>query len=239
MNFKTFLDGANLDELSIKTFQGKSFPGTSPENVFLEGNGMFVIKNKENKNIYTRLGEFTFDGEGVYKTKEGFSVQGYIINDNGEVLANPTPQKSDPNTATTIDGGPAGMATTDIKLWIDPSNGKYLGKYDEFDIKEDGIIYGKADNGKIQTPLYKIAIMNFNNQSGLIDLDKGYYAESDKSGKPVAGKGDIRKGLIEMSNADLKASIALLQQAKLQIDVSNKIVTQNKQLLQDALGLLQ
>ena len=46
-------------------------------------------------------------------------------------------------------------------MWIDPNNGKYLGKYDEFEVKGEGILYGKADGGRVMTPLYKIAVMNF------------------------------------------------------------------------------
>ena len=36
-NFKSFMNGATLDEIRVKTFQGKSMPGTSPENVIWKG----------------------------------------------------------------------------------------------------------------------------------------------------------------------------------------------------------
>ena len=38
-NFNSFLNGSTLDDLYINMDQGKSTPGTSPENVFLEGQG--------------------------------------------------------------------------------------------------------------------------------------------------------------------------------------------------------
>jgi len=227
-NFKTFLDGTSLDDLNINTGQGKSFPGTSPENVFLEGNGFFLVRRDDGKILYTRRGEFKFDGEGVYKTTDGKAVQGYILNENGEVLAGTKVQNGDPSQ----------IPTTGIKMWIDPGNGKYLGKYDEYEIKEDGIIYGKADKGKIKVPLYKIAIQNFHNPSGLREVNDGEYIETDASGKPVAGKGDIRSGLIELSNADLRANMTYFQQAKLQMDVSNKLVSTNKDLLNEVMRLL-
>src|SRR3989339_1419208 len=100
-------------------------------------------------------------------------------------MTNTTPQNSDSHTATNLEGGPAMMGTTDIKLWIDPSNGKYLGKYDEYEIKEDGILYGKADKGKTKVPLYKIAIMNYNNPEGLTKIKDVYFIENKESGKPV------------------------------------------------------
>ena len=237
-NFKTCLDGIAIDDLRVNKGQGKSTPGTAPENIFLEGDGFFLTKRPDGKVLYTRLGEFTFDGEGSYKSKEGFKVQGYILNDNGELMAGPVIQNKDPNSATNAEGGPAMMATTDIKLWIDPSNGKYLGKYDEFEIKEDGVLYGKADKGKTVLPLYKIAVLNFNNPAELTQIKEGYFMENSKSGKPVMGKAEVRSGLIEMANTDFKTQIAYLQQAKMQMELTNKLINTNKQLLEEALKLL-
>ena len=71
VNFKTFLGGAIADDYDKKTGQGKSTPGTSNDNLFLEGKGFFLTKTVEGKSVYTRLGEFTFDGEGVYRAKNG------------------------------------------------------------------------------------------------------------------------------------------------------------------------
>ena len=44
VNFKTFLNGAINDDYSKKMSQGKSTPGTSNDNVFLEGKGFFLTK---------------------------------------------------------------------------------------------------------------------------------------------------------------------------------------------------
>lgn len=238
-NFKTVLDGVGLDEMEVKTDQGKAVPGTASENIYLEGKGFFLTKRPDGRVLYTRLGEFTFDGDGVYKSKEGYTVQGYILNDNGEMLASSAPQKQDPNTGVDSLGGPAITATTDIKLWIDPSNGKYLGKYDEYEIKEDGIIYGKSDKGKVKVPLYKIPIMNFHNAGALTQVKEGYFMENKESGKPVAGTGEIRSGLIEQANTDFRGQLSYMQQAKLQLDMTNKLISTNKQLLEEALRLLQ
>lgn len=232
--FQSFLNGSTFDEIRVKTYQGKSMPGTAPENVYLEGQGFFVAKRPDDKIVYTRLGEFTFDGDGVYKSKEGYAVQGYILNDKGEVQAGVT----DPNAGKAEDNL-AQIPTTDIKLWIDPSNGKYLGKYEEFEIKGDGVIYGKADKGKIKVPLYKIAVMNFHNPAEMTQVKEGYYIENEASGKPIVGRGEVRGGLLEMSNVDMKGEITYFQQAKVQLDMANKLVSTNKQLLEEALKLLQ
>ena len=226
--FNTFLNGGYMEEFGRKNDQGKSLPGTSPENMFLEGKGFFVTKTKDNQTLYTRLGEFKFDESGVLKTPKGHIVQAYILNDEGKVLANSTEEQGDITT----------LPTTEIKLWIDPANGKYLGKYDEFEVEGDGIIYGKADKGKVKTPLYKVAVHNFNNPNGLLEVETGHYVETTESGKPVVGTAEIRGGLIEQSNVDFKANISYYQQAKMQMEMTSKLINTNKQLLQSALELL-
>ena len=226
--FHTFLNGGYVDEFGRKNDQGKSLPGTSPENMFLEGKGFFVTKTEDNKTLYTRLGEFKFDDSGVLKSHKGHKVQGYILNDEGKVMANSPEEQGDITT----------LPTTEIKLWIDPANGKYLGKYDEFAVEGDGIIYGKADKGKVKTPLYKVAVHNFNNPNGLLEVERGHYVETRESGKPVIGTAEIRGGLMEQSNVDFKANISYYQQAKMQMEMVNKLISTNKQILQSALELL-
>ena len=238
MSFKTFLDGSISDSPLKNTGQGKSTPGTSNENIFLEGSGYFVIRNDKGNVAYTRLGEFKFDGEGVYKTKDGQKVQGYILNDKGEIMKGTKPIDADIYADTALDGGSVALPTTDIKLWIDPNNGKYLGKYDEFEFAGDGILYGKADGGKVKTPLYKVAIMNFHNPQGLFEVNQGQFVQTEESGSPVIGRGEVRGGLVEMSNVDFKANLTYYQQAKMQIELSNKLIQTNKQLLQQAIELM-
>ncbi len=238
VTFKTFLDAVQLDGYLKNTGQGKAIPGTSTENVFLEGNGYFVVRNDEGRIAYTRLGEFKFDGEGVYKSADGSKVQGYILNDRGEIMAGTKSLTSAEFDETTANGGALSVPTTEIKLWIDPDNGKFLGKYDEYEIKGDGILYGKTSGGKEATPLYKIAVMNFHNPQELYQYKDGYFVETAESGRPVIGKAEITSGMIELSNIDFKANATYYQEAKMQMELSNKLISSYKQLLQNALQLL-
>lgn len=238
VNFKTFLGGAIADDYDKNLGQGKSTPGTSNENLFLEGKGFFLVKNAEGKSIYTRLGEFKFDGEGVYRDNYGNTVQGYILNDKGEIMQGTKSVSSDLYQQTALKGGSLDIPTTNIKMWIDPNNGKYLGKYDDFEIKGDGTIYGKADSGKRVVPLYRITTRNFHNAAGLYEFKDGQFIETEASGKPVIGYGEIRSGLLELSNADFKGNISYYQMAKLQMEITNKLISTNKELLQEALRLV-
>ena len=237
--FKTYLDNAMPDRMLKKQDQGKAIPGTSPENVFLEGNGYFVVKNDEGRVAYTRLGEFKFDGDGVYCAPDGSKVQGYILNDKGEIMSGTKALTNDVYEKTIAQGGALSIPTTEIKLWVDPDNGKYLGKYDEFEIKEDGILYGKSNNGKDTTPLYKLALMNFHNPQELFEFKQGQYLETAYSGKPVIGKGEIRSGLIELSNIDFKANAVFWKQAQNLNQIAGKIMETRKGLIDSAIKLLQ
>lgn len=238
VTFQTFLNGAVIDNPLKNQGQGKSTPGTSNENLFLEGKGYFLTKRADGRSIYTRHGEFTFDNEGVYKTKEGDSVQGYILNDKGEIMQGTKSISADAYQETALKGGAMNIPTTNIKLWIDPNNGKFLGKYDEYEIKGDGTIYGKADQGKRMVPLYKVAVKNFHNPNGLYEVSDSKFIETTESGRPVVGYGEIRSGLLELANTDFKANVAYFQQAKMQMELSNKLIQSNKQLLQEAIKLV-
>ncbi len=238
VNFKTFLGGVVADDYAKNLGQGKSTPGTANENLFLEGKGYFLLRTPEGKSVYSRLGEFTFDGEGVYKDKNGNTVQGYILNDKGEIMQGTKAITADLYQETAMKGGALDIPTTNIKMWIDPNNGKYLGKYDDYEIKNDGTIYGKADNGKRSVPLYRITTRNFHNAAALYEFKGGLFVETEESGKPLLGCGEIRSGLLELSNADFKANISYYQMAKLQMDIANKLIESNKDLLQDAMRLI-
>ena len=196
-----------------------------------------VLRNPEGQVSYTRLGEFTFDKEGVYRAKNGNTVQGYILNDKGEVMAGTKSLSADLFEETALKGGAMSIPTTNIKLWIDPNNGKFLGKYDEYEIKNDGTIYGKADGGNRSVPLYKIATANFHNPNGLYEVKDGLFVETADSGKPVVGCGEIRSGLLEQSNIDFKNNMADYQMAKVQMELVNALIKTNKDLLQSAMEL--
>ncbi|MEI8377883.1 MAG: flagellar hook-basal body complex protein [bacterium] len=238
-SFKSFIDGSEIEDLSFKNDQGKSMPGNDKGNLFLEGQGFFVTKTLNGKDVYTRRGDFSFDSEGYYKTADGKRVQGYILDSNGQIMAPTVSNSKDPYSATSKGGGPNVIPTTDIKMWLDPANGKYLGKYDEWEVKEDGILYGKSADGKLKVPLYKVALMNFNNPQGLQQIALGEYIETKDSGKPVVGKGEVRSNLIESSNVDYGSNIIYYKQAKMQMDVANKLIATNKQLLEETLRILQ
>ena len=237
VGFQCYLDSAVIDKVSESSRQGKALPA-APGNVYLEGNGYFMIRNEEGKVAYTRFGDFNFDGEGVYKTADGNKVQGYILNNKGEIMSGTKAISNSDFEKAVLEGGALAIPTTEIKLWKDPDNGKILGKYDEYEIKGDGIVYGKSNNGKDCVPLYKLAVMNFQNPQELFEYKEGQYLETEYSGHPVIGHAEIKSGHLEMSNIDFNTNIRKWHEAQSQTDVMGKILSTYKQLLEQAMNLL-
>ncbi len=238
VSFKTYLDSSVLDKVQKSFTQGKAIPGTSDANVFLAGKGYFAIRNEEGRLAYTRYGDFRFDKEGVYKASDGSVVQGYILNDKGEIMSGTKSLDSSSFQKIIEENGANAVPTTEIKLWIDPDNGKYLGKYEEYEIKEDGVLYGKADDGKITTPLYKLALINFNNPNELFEFKKGQFVETAYSGKPTIATGEVKSGSVETSNVDFRANVNSWKLAQKQMDCSGKIMSTYKDLLQSMMDLI-
>ncbi len=240
-SFSDFVNGAQLNEAPRSEEQGKSIPGRAPTNLMIEGKGYFVMRKPDTgKLVFTRLGDFDVSPEGNMVNTQGYTVQGYLLSEDGKMVdtgkSNPSPAGNNPNHSA---GGPGHIPTTEISLWVDPSNGKFFGKYDEYKVTADGTVIGMADKGKIKTPLYKIALVNFINPGALAQPEDQMFEPTAASGEPIQGSGEIRNGLLEASNVDMRGGVAYLQQAKLQMDVTSKIVSTNKSLLEEALRLIQ
>lgn len=242
MLFSDFINGTMYEELPFNAKQGKALPGRSPSNLFIEGKGMFVVRKTDGSLLYTRLGDFKFDANGTLVNELGYKLQGYLTDEKGNIINTGATQVnpgSSPNNPNHANGGPGHMPTTEINLWIDPTNGKFFGKYDEYKVKADGTVIGIADKGKKTVPLYKVALVNFVNPEGLASVEDNYFAVTPNSGEPIEGTGEIMGGLLEQSNVGLKETVNYLTAAKLQLDVTSKLINTNKQLLQESLRLIQ
>ena len=240
VHFADYINGVQLSDTPRDDEQGKSMPGRGPTNLFIEGKGMFALRKPDGQLLFSRLGDFEFNAEGTYVNKLGYAVQGYLLGENGQAMntgdANASPAANNPNHSA---GGPGHLPTTEINLWVDPSNGKFFGKYDEYKIRSDGTLVGIADKGKTVTPLYKISLVNFINPGGMANPEDQMFSPTALSGEPVEGTGEIRTGLLEASNVDMRENVNHLQEAKLQMDVTSKLISTNKNLLEEALRLIQ
>jgi flagellar hook protein FlgE len=239
-SFADFINGVQLQELPRSEEQGKSMPGKEPSNLYIEGKGFFTVRKEDGNLLFTRLGDFHFNGEGTLVNGQGYALQGYLLGEDGNMLntgnSNASPSANNPNHSA---GGPGHIPTTEINMWIDPSNGKFFGKYDEYKVRSDGTVVGIAGKGKTVTPLYRVALVNFINPGALAQPEDQMFEPTEHSGEPVEGSGEIRSGLVEASNVGLRENASNLMQAKLQLDVTSKLISTNKNLLEEALRLIQ
>jgi flagellar hook protein FlgE len=237
--FSDFINGVQFSEVPVSEEQGKSIPGRAPTNLFIEGKGFFAVRKQDGSLMFTRLGDFKFDPNGTFVNEAGYKVQGYLLGEDGKVINTGDSEGGSPNNPNHSVGGPGHIPTTEINLWVDPSNGKFFGKYDEYKIRSDGTVVGLANKGKTVTPLYKVALVNFVNAGGLAQPEDQMFTPTAVSGEPVEGIGEIRSGLLEKSNVGLRENVNFLQQAKLQLDVTAKLISTNKTLLEESLRLIQ
>jgi len=240
--FSDYINGTMYQDDTYKAEQGKALPGRAPSNLFIDGKGYFVMRKPDGSLVYTRLGDFKYDAGGSLVSDSGYKVQGYMTDEKGNILNTGATQSNpggSPNNPNHTAGGPGHMPTTEINLWVDPSNGKYFGKYDEYKVKADGTVMGLANEGKTSVPLYKIALVNFPEPGAMYQVDNYYFVPTAKSGQPVEGSGEIMSGLIEKSNTSLREDANYLLLAKVQLDTTSKLISTNKQLLSESLRLIQ
>jgi flagellar hook protein FlgE len=94
-------------------------------------------------------------------------------------------------------------------------DGLTVGRLNGLDIDDSGIIRANFSNGQAEA-IAKVALANFDNPQGLRQLGDTNWAESIKSGEPVAGEagtgvfGLIKSGALEQSNVDLTAELVHL-----------------------------
>lgn len=238
--FADFVNGVQMTDIPRSDDQGRSVPGRAPTNLFIEGKGFFVVRNTDDKLRFTRLGDFKFNNDGTLVNELGSKVQGYLLGEDGKLVnTGDSTAGPSPNNPTHSAGGPGHIPTVDINLWIDPSNGKYFGKYDEYKVRTDGTVVGVYESGTKTTPLYKVALVNFVNPGGLGQPEDQMFTPTALSGEPVEGTGEVRSGLLEKSNANIRDNVNFLQQAKFQMDVTSKLISTNKNLLEESLRLIQ
>jgi flagellar hook protein FlgE len=77
--------GVRMSQINAVFSQG-SFENTSePTDLAIGGSGFFILENRETSDrYYTRAGQFTFDRDGYLVNPEGYVVQGWKLNDEGQ-----------------------------------------------------------------------------------------------------------------------------------------------------------
>ncbi|RMF17827.1 MAG: flagellar hook protein FlgE, partial [Candidatus Dadabacteria bacterium] len=80
------LQGVRVQNVGTSFTQGALQHTGVVTNLGIDGKGFFIVDGAEGQ-MYTRVGDFHFDAEGVLRTIEGDAVQGFLANPDGTIGA--------------------------------------------------------------------------------------------------------------------------------------------------------
>ncbi|GAA2516155.1 flagellar hook protein FlgE [Pilimelia columellifera] len=171
----------------------------------------------------------------------GATVHGTLTFDAAGALVGGSPV-IDP--ATGISSDLDGITAYSGNATVNPQSqdGSAMGSLQSFTISKDGIINGVFSNG-LKQPLGQIALVNFNNPTGLEKAGDSMYRNTVNSG-PIqwgtpgtGGKGVLSSGSLEMSNVDLAQEFTNLVIAQRGFQANSRVITTSDSLLEDLVNL--
>ncbi|RLB12735.1 MAG: flagellar hook protein FlgE [Deltaproteobacteria bacterium] len=78
--------GTKLSNITPNFTQGSVLNTGNPLDMAIDGNGFFIVKNPlESADYYTRVGQFIVDDTGNVSTPEGYVLQGWKIDEDGNI----------------------------------------------------------------------------------------------------------------------------------------------------------
>ena len=184
--------------------------------------------------------------------------QGNVSGEGGQVQMNVAydVQTATPNEDGTLvrqefvlDLGQVGGFTRSITQYAEASSskaveqdGRTMGYLENFKIDSSGVITGVFSNGTTRS-LAQVAIATFANQGGLEKAGDNTFRQSNNSGlanigaSGVAGKGEIRAGVLEMSNVDMAEQFTDMIVTQRGFQANSRTIQTADQLLQELLSL--
>ncbi|OGI10945.1 MAG: hypothetical protein A2Y40_10590 [Candidatus Margulisbacteria bacterium GWF2_35_9] len=173
--------GVSLSAVKIDFSQGDLGAGGKLD-LAIQGNGFFIVSASQGDDyFFTRAGNFTWNNNGYLVNSSGRKVYGfpYIGNEQYAHSMEPIYLENNRDAGWQFDGS-------------------------------DGILvknYEKSKNGDPSQPVYKIALTDFSNRSGLLQHDGTTFRATSSSGPAFApcfsqeqGLGSAISGSVEKSN---------------------------------------
>ena len=109
-------------------------------------------------------------------------------------------------------------------------------------VDTDGVIEGRYSNGQV-TPLYRVALANFNNPWEFTKMGGNLYAENQRTGPPATGQpgtnglGSIASNALEQSNVDLADQFVRMITIQRGFQANSRIITTTDSMLQELINL--
>lgn len=197
--------------------------GISPTDIstdlYIAGDGYFMVQDGEGNANYTRVGNFTFDPAG------------YLVDVNGNFVvgikegAMPTDEVYDIDSVE-----PIIIDTTD-------------NAYTEMAVGYDGVISAlNSATGEIEV-LGQVVIAKFNNTNALSQQGDNYFKPTQNSGDAILseagrnGTGLVISGGLEMSNVDLSKEFTDMIITQRGFQANSRVITTSDEILQELVNL--
>ncbi len=78
--------GSRVVGMSLQTQSGEYADAGSPTTIAIDGNGFFVLRDKDGQLFYTRAGQFRFDEDGILVDEVTGKLQVMAIDENGNLV---------------------------------------------------------------------------------------------------------------------------------------------------------
>lgn len=212
-NPKTIGYGSKVSTIDVLNTRAGYQQTNRPMDMYISGEGYFVIDNGSGTKTYTRVGSLKFDEAGN------------LVDSNNNFVMGQVPA---------ITGTPAVGDLTKITV---PNFNDYTGVA----IGPDGKITG-VKNNVIQN-LGQIALATFPNNDGLKQQGGVYFSETPNSGTPkvtTAGSatgGSLESNGLEMSNVDLSTELTNMMIAQRGLQANSRVVTTSDSILEELVNL--
>lgn len=122
------------------------------------------------------------------------------------------------------------------------SSGYGAGSLQNISVDTDGVITGQYSNGQV-TPLFRVALGNFQNVQGLFKQGGNLFSETRTSGPVITnrpgtnGLGSIAPNSLEQSNVDMAAEFVKMITTQRAYQANSKIVTTVDTMLGDTIAM--
>lgn len=210
---------ATIDILMTRS----GFQQTSrPLDLYISGEGFFVVQDSAGANHYTRVGSLRFNSIGQLVDSNNSFVLGVLPENNG------TLPEIDKDTKI------GDLVVIEIEDFH---------KYTGISIDKTGRIMATDIEKQEIVTLGRIAMATFPNMEGLMQEGNMYYAESPASGAPQfaqAGSntvGELVAGGLEMSNVDLTKEFTDMIIAQRGFQANSRVITTSDQVLEELVNL--
>ncbi len=191
--------------------------------------------------------DITFDSNGNLSSENSIELEFDMtaIDPNNGATIGPLDPNADPPVGTnvvTLDISKLTQYGTQYSVSDLTQDGYTTGRLSSFDVDQNGIVYARYTNGQSQI-LGQVALANFKNPQGLMQVGDNNWALALAAGDPVynapghSNLGLIQSGALEASNVDLTEELVNLITAQRNFQANAQTISTADQITQTIINL--